>query len=324
MTNTNEHPAYKNSLELLSVSEMLHHPGHRIYAHARKTFGLIYVLSGSAVYEFDGIPYSVKEGDLFCIPQQLPFSLRPVEKKTYHTRQFGFMIHEPKLHMQMKTLYPPLKVDPTLKSMLDYICKFWNIPVQENQSLLETFLRTILAQFFINELDYDNPVSAYVLTDGYSPATKKALCYVEANRHQRFSLEEMSRALGYNKHYLCSAFSQDTGRSILSYVHFQKIRLAMAHFFYWGTSLAEVCELLSFESTSYFSTLFKSVVGLSPSAFRTACLALDVKERTKINCNTLLFMSRPVPIDDLFASMQQLGETLTAYHAKRASDVYPS
>ena len=124
MTNTNEHPAYKNSLELLSVSEMLHHPGHRIYAHARKTFGLIYVLSGSAVYEFDGIPYSVKEGDVFCIPQQLPFSLRPVEKKTDHTRQFGFMIHEPKLHMQMKTLYPPLKVDPTLKSMLDYICKF--------------------------------------------------------------------------------------------------------------------------------------------------------------------------------------------------------
>lgn len=312
MTEKNEHTEFKNSLELFRVSEMHHHSGSQIYAHARKTLALIYVLSGSAIYKFDGIPYPVKEGDLFCIPQKRPFSMRPIEKTSYNTRQFALMIHDPELHMRMKTLYPPLAVDSTLKSMLDYIHKFWTVPTQENQSFLEIFIRTIFAQFFISELDYDNhPVSAYVLTDGYSPATKKTLCYVEANRHKRFSLEEMGRTLGYNKHYLCSAFSQDTGRSILTYVHFQKIRQAMAHFFYWGTSLAEVCELLSFDSTCYFSTLFKSLVGVSPGTFRKACLALETEERTRINSNTLLFMSRPAPIDDLFASMRQIGEILT-------------
>ena len=311
MAEKNEHTEFKNSLELLRVSEIHHHSGSQIYAHARKTFGLIYVLSGSAIYEFDGIPYPVKEGDLFCIPQKLPCSMRPIEKTSYKTRQFGLIIHDPELHMRMKTPYPPLTVDSTLKSMLDYIFKFWTVPTQENQSFLEIFIRTIFAQFFISELDYDNPVSAYVLTDGYSPATKKTLCYVEANRHKRFSLEEMGRTLGYNKHYLCSAFSQDTGMSILTYVHFQKIRQAVVHFFYWGTSLAKVCELLSFDSTNYFSTLFKSLVGVSPGAFRKACLALEAEERTRINSNTLLFMSRPAPIDDLFASMRQIGEILT-------------
>lgn len=306
MTQTTRKP-----LEILSASEMHHHCGSQIYALARKTFGLIYVLSGSAIYEFDGVPYPVKEGDIFCIPQNLPHSLRPIQKNTYNTRQLGLLINEPELHTRMETIYPPLTVDTTLKSMLDYIFKFWNIPTRENQALLEIYIRAILSQFFISELNFDNPVSAYVLTDGYSPATKKTLCYVEANRHKRFSLEEMGRTLGYNKHYLCSAFSQDTGMSILSYVHFQKIRQAMAHFFYWGTSLTEVCELLSFDSASYFSTLFKSLVGVSPGAFRKACLVLDAEERTRINSNSPLFISHPKPIDALFASMRQMGEILT-------------
>jgi len=81
--------------------------------------------------------------------------------------------------------------------------------------------------------------------------------------------------------------------------------------FYWGTSLAEVCELLKFDSLSYFSTLFKSIVGISPGAFRKACLALNAEDRSRINVSTHLFVSRPVPIDDLLISMQQLGQIVT-------------
>ena len=263
MSATNELTEQKNGIELIHAAEMHHHSGSQIYAHARKTFGLIYVLSGSAIYKFDGVPYPVKAGDLFCIPQKVPFSMRPIEKSTYNTRQFGLLISNPALHKRMMTLYPPLSVDTTLKSILDYMFRFWNIPAQENKSLIETFLQTILAQFYISELNYDNPVSAYVLTDGYSPATKKILWYTESIRYKRFSLEDMAQTLGYNKHYLCSAFSQDTGLTILKYVHFLKIRQAMVHYFYWGTSLTEVCELLGFDSMSYFSTLFRLIHWIS-------------------------------------------------------------
>jgi AraC-like DNA-binding protein len=202
--------------------------------------------------------------------------------------------------------YTPLVVDTTLKSMLDYIFKFWNAPAPENKLRIENFLHTILTQFFIAELTYDNPVSAYVMTDHYSPATRKIFWYAESQRYKKFSLSEMAQTLGYNKHYLCSAFSQDTGLTILEYVNFIKIRQAMVHFFYWGTSLAEVCELLSFDSSAYFSTLFKSVVGISPGRFRKACLALSAEERTKINANTRLFTAGQIPLDDMFTSMKQL------------------
>lgn len=84
----------------------------------------------------------------------------------------------------------------------------------------------------------------------------------------------------------------------------------MIHFFYWGDSLTDVCQLLSFDNMSYFSTLFKSLTGISPGAFRKACLSLDTETRTQININTSLFISRPAPIDDLFFSMRQLGEIM--------------
>ncbi len=300
-----------NSVELIHVNEMHHHSGSQIYAHARKTFGLIYVLSGSAIYEFNGVPYPVKAGDLFCIPQKIPFSMRPIEKTTYHTHQFGLMISDQELHERMMSLYPPLTIDPTLKSMLDYIFKFWNIPIRENKSLIEAFLHGILAQFFIKELNFNNPVSAYVLTDGYSPATKKVLYYIESNRYKQFSLDEMAQTLGYNKYYLCSAFNRDTDFTILKYVHFIKIRQAMVHFFYWGTSLTEVCETLGFDSISYFSTLFKSTVGVSPGTFRKACLALTADERTQINGNTRLLNSGAIPLDTLLSSIKQFVASVT-------------
>ena len=301
----------QNSLELIRASEMHHHSGSRIYTHARKTFGLIYVLTGSAIYEFDGIPYPVKAGDLFCIPENIPFSMRPIEKTDYNTRQFGLIINDQSLDQRLRLRRPPLIVDGTLKSMLDYLIQYWNMPAPENKSLIETFLRAILAQFYIQELNYDNPVSAYVLTDGYSPATKKILYYTEANRYTRLSLDEMAQTLGYNKNYLCSTFVQDTGLTILSYAHFLKIRQAIVHFFYWGTSLSEVCELLSFDSKSYFTVLFKDITGVSPGAFRKACLSLEANDRTEINTGTLLFTSRPISIDALLSSMQQLVESIT-------------
>jgi len=80
----------------------------------------------------------------------------------------------------------------------------------------------------------------------------------------------------------------------------------MVHFFYWGTSLAEVCELLAFDSAGYFSTLFKSIVGVSPGAFRKACLALDADERTELNTNTHLFTAGPIPLNDMITSMKLL------------------
>ena len=300
-------------IELIAAAEMHHPSGSRIYTHARKTLGLIYVLSGSAIYEFDGVAYPAKAGDLFCIPQKRPFSLRPVQKNSYNTRQFSLLINDPELHMRMSELYPPITVDPTLRIMLDHIFSYWTVPTRENKELLSTFIRTIFARFYIGQLSYDNPVSAYVVTDGYSPATKKALCYIEANRCKPFSLEEMSRQLGYNKNYLCSAFSRDAGISVLEYVHFQKVRQAMIHFFYWGTELKEVRELLGFDSPSYFNTLFRSVSGISPGAFRKACLSLDGETRTEINISTLLFVSRPLPINELFDSMKQLSERIKTF-----------
>ncbi len=312
MNESINHPTQNKPFELIAASEMHHPSGSRIYTHARKSFGLIYAVSGSAIYDFDGVAYPVKEGEVFCIPQKLPFSLRPVQKNSYNTRQFSLLINDPELQGHLSALHPPLPVDPTLKTMLDYIFRFWTAPAPENQSLVEAFVRAILAQFFVGELSYDNPVSAYVLTDGYSPATKKALSYIEINRTKPFSLEEMSRALGYNKNYLCSAFSRDTGVSVLTYVHFHKIRQAIVHFFYWGTELSEVRELLGFDSPSHFNTLFRAVVGISPGAFRKTCLSLDAEKRTEINCATQLFISRPMPMGELFASMNQLSQTIKA------------
>ncbi len=101
----------------------------------------------------------------------------------------------------------------------------------------------------------------------------KALCeaaqtYIEAHSAEKFSLDEMSKALFVNGSYLLRTFKRHTGMTPLCYHH--RVRCAKAKDLLTETSLSvsQVGESVGFVSSSHFSHIFRKTEGCTPSEYR--------------------------------------------------------
>lgn len=82
------------------------------------------------------------------------------------------------------------------------------------------------------------------------------------------SLEELSRVFHFQADYFNRLFRQKTGSTYLSYVQHQRLLRAEHLLLYTDRSIEEIAREVGYENRSFFYRLFKSVYGLTPSAFR--------------------------------------------------------
>jgi len=323
---TEHNPATPHAVSVYGATAIAYPVGRKAFPYAKPWPCLIYVLSGSATYKLNNITYPVHPGDCFLIPPNVTAGVLPITDGPFVARQIKLDVHDPKLLNQLGQICSPLATDATLLAMLNYVFQFWNYRAPLNKLRVESFLYAILSLFSVHNsrsFEYIEADPAFVLVDGYSPATIKALHFVEANPYRSFSLDDMSRELGYNKSYLCSAVSTDTGFSIVDYINFHKARLGCVYMFFWGTSIAETSTRLHFTYQDYFRRIFRKFVGIPPSIFFKACSFLTADERTQIVASEPILSYHALPIDDLFAALRHLGETMMEI-LKRKTQQLPS
>jgi YesN/AraC family two-component response regulator len=68
--------------------------------------------------------------------------------------------------------------------------------------------------------------------------------------------------------YLCQLFKKYAGMSMVSYI--RELRIQRAKHLLWNSSepINEIAEQVGFPDPYYFSKVFKSIEGLSPTLFR--------------------------------------------------------
>ena len=326
MTDTVSSAAFplQRAAELYYSAEVIYQPGWKLYPRFLPSSVLYYAQSGSGTYSIDGVLYPVKAGECFWIPPNSMFSLNPIEREPFAILQFRFLICDPGLHQPLQTLLPPVKVDNSLKSMLLYLFHHWNNGDVQVQTRVDAFSVAVLSLLAANQPDPSGYGSTYLLTEGYHLITKKTIRYVEDHFYLPYSLEDIAQSLGYNKNYLCTVFSRDVGVSIMEYANIQRIRLAAVFFFDWAVSMAQTCELLRFNSFSYFSRLFKRYTGIPPGEFSGICNSLSPEERSHILNTEDLIKCRRMSIIDLSAALRHFAGTLRETSLRKNHGKTPS
>ena len=100
------------------------------------------------------------------------------------------------------------------------------------------------------------------------PHIEKACAYIRAHLAEDLSLERVCAAVFLSKSYLCQIFKSLLGCTFGEYVKQQRILRARALLASTGQSIEEIAAACGFASPTYFATVFKSAVGMTPSAFR--------------------------------------------------------
>ncbi len=102
----------------------------------------------------------------------------------------------------------------------------------------------------------------------HSDTVYKVIEYIRSNYFKKISLDDISKYVHFSKTYLSRIFKEETGENISSYIN--KVRIEKAKLFLTDKtiSLVDVANLTGFEDQSYFTKVFKSIVGVSPKKFK--------------------------------------------------------
>lgn len=102
---------------------------------------------------------------------------------------------------------------------------------------------------------------------------KKVFEYIDANIHRQISLAELADTVNLSQFHFSRKFKNAVGVSPLSYLANRRVEMAKKMIHSSSEKLSQVAYSCGFASQSHLTTVFKTVTGTTPAAYRksTAC-----------------------------------------------------
>lgn len=144
-----------------------------------------------------------------------------------------------------------------------FVCNENFIKEIEKLSTVEdigVWLSTLMHRFIDYSFDFTNIK--------HSDVVFKAAEYVKNHFAEKITLDDAAEYVALSKSYLSRIFKEETGESLTGFIN--KVRIDRAKLMLLGneTALIEVASQCGFEDQSYFTKVFKRLVGVSPKRYR--------------------------------------------------------
>lgn len=101
----------------------------------------------------------------------------------------------------------------------------------------------------------------------------RAIQYIKLNYKEDINISTVSNYLEISEGYLSRIFKKETGYTFTSYLSYYRIKLSCALLKNCRMKIYQVADEVGYEDTTYFSTLFKKLVGIPPSEYQDRILS---------------------------------------------------
>lgn len=135
-----------------------------------------------------------------------------------------------------------------------------NIEEFTNLEDLSAWVSNMLQRFISFTFEFDKVKHA--------DAVYKVIEYIKSNYRRHMSLEDIAASTYLSKTYLSSLFKKETGYSISEYINIVRIERSKSLLMEENMSIIEIANLCGFEDQSYFTKVFKHIVGITPKKYR--------------------------------------------------------
>ncbi len=138
------------------------------------------------------------------------------------------------------------------------------------RQILETCTSAEEMQVLSNEIlnNYARQVHRVQQVSSCSSRIKLCCEYINTHPEEKLMLSTLAEKAGYTESYLSRKFAQEMGCSITDYIQQSKIERSKFLLSNSEYTVDEISDLLGFGSRSYFSNVFKKIVGESPTQYR--------------------------------------------------------
>lgn len=119
---------------------------------------------------------------------------------------------------------------------------------------------------------YSDSAAPALSKGGLTPRdTRRVLAYIRDHLQDDISLEELAATVDLSTHYFTEAFRKAVGVPPYRYVLQQRVEWAKDLLLRSDMTVLSVSERSGFSSQTQFTTMFRKIVGMTPSRFRREC-----------------------------------------------------
>ena len=159
------------------------------------------------------------------------------------------------------------------------------------EEIIKDFPNLHVKKVYLGSIELERPISTHELEELNKAINKKGFELLDDDKSQKVELIKttiileihhqagkkdihenfssfLTRELQLDYSYLNDLFSSIEGKTIGQYITLQKIEKAKELLVYDQLSLAEIADILQYNSGQYLSAQFKKVTGLTPSKFK--------------------------------------------------------
>ena len=165
-----------------------------------------------------------------------------------------------------------LKIDAMFNAMCDEF--------EEKRSgylnVLKHYVNILLTVYF-REFGPDSSSGIYGELNKLAP---QIFSYIEANYNRKISLNELAAISFYSPAYFSSLFKECMGKTITEYISEVRIAAAVKLLKETDLSIADICIKVGYSDKKRFYSNFKTVMGTTPSAYRTVSRNYLISKKT--------------------------------------------
>ncbi len=159
-----------------------------------------------------------------------------------------------------------------LKHYIDFLKKEHNLSISfnidDNSSITKEQMDKLIEPLCnILDLSY-----APDITNENSNIIKEVKVYLEKHRSQNITSEDICKDLSCSRSHISHKFKAQTGMSMREYLTKLRINDAKKLLKFSELTITEIAFITGFNSSNYFTNVFKKEVGMSPGAYRKKVL----------------------------------------------------
>lgn len=256
---------------------------------AHEPWELIYIDRGSCGIVADGVHTVLSQGELYFHKPGETHMLKTVKGTAPNIFIITFLSSSPSMrYFEGRRLPASMSVKQHISAILHEASETYDFPLNNpkmqllapkredalwggGQSILIRLELMLIEIIRENRYYTARPKTFFSTEPVTDPFALSVISYLEERLYDRFTMDELSRALSFSKTYISKSFQKGTGCSVGEYFTRMKIAEAKRLIRESGHNFYEISELLMFSNSHYFSNVFKKYTGMTPSQYKKSC-----------------------------------------------------
>lgn len=252
--------------------------------HDHEFIEFAYVAEGGGFHHINNEVYRVHKGDLCYIPIGVPHVFRPA---TTNISKHPLIVYNCVLSLDLLFKLASACSNNSTLSFIESLSSSGTLPfsISDQNEAIEKIFFALHREYSIQQEDSDDFLQALVLQlllvikrikekKNYRPPSDKLtlfdqlLSYVDQHFHEDLKLSELAKISMWSERHLQRLFQRHTEQNFSRYL--QSLRIQKSQELLRSTQLkvSAIAEMVGYKDFGYFLTVFKRIVGTTPSQYR--------------------------------------------------------